>query len=165
MATLLETVMRKYAIPCRIWINGDVKSWKKHHYFSFFIDIITANRGYGLVQGYYLGEYLESHSLLRIHKLRKACMTKFYNHNLRISAKGNMFYKKNNGIELIPLIELKDIPRFFKNVFRINGLKLPISNMNEFIGTIHKCKEEIIHDLLSPREMTTVEKYIRSHHE
>ena len=37
--------------------------------------------------------------------------------------------------------------------------------MNEFIVAIHKCRAEIIHDILSPQELTKVGQYIRKSHE
>ena len=50
MATLLETVMRKYTIPCRLWLNYDVKTLKFPYSFSFYIDIITATPKIGKVK-------------------------------------------------------------------------------------------------------------------
>lgn len=167
MATLLETVMRKYSIPCRLWLNYDVKTLKFPYSFSFYIDIITATPKIGKVKAFYNCQYLASNSSIKIRALSKDCNSVFLNNRLRIDTKGNILYlpsTPNNKI-FVPLMDLKDIPRFFKKLFEKNAFKVAISNMDEFIASINKCREEIIHDLLSPQELTKVAQYMRKQHE
>ena len=78
---------------------------------------------------------------------------------------GNIYYLTYSDVRLLPIIDLKDIPRFFKKLLTQSCFKTPISNMNEFIGAIHQCRAEIIHDILSPQELTKVGQYIRKSHE
>jgi hypothetical protein len=165
MATLLETVMRKYTIPCRLWLNDDVKTWKFPYSFSFYIDIITATPKTGKEKAFYNCQYLASNSSIKIRALSKDCNSAFRNNRLRIDTKGNILYLPYDINIFVPLIDLKDIPRFFKKLLTQSCFKTPISNMNEFIIAIHKCKAEIIHDILSPQELTKVGQYIRKSHE
>ena len=165
MATLLETLMRKYAIPCRIWFNEDIEAWKSPYSFNFYIDIIYATPTIGTIKAFYRCKYLISNSSIQIKELSKNRNSKFYNNSLIVDTKGNISYLTCTLPTLAPLIDLKDIPRFLKKILTQSCFKTPISNMNEFIGAIHKCREEIIHDILSPQELTKVGQYIRKSHE
>ena len=165
MATLLETLMRKYTIPCRIWFNDDIEAWKSPYSFSFYIDIIYATPTIGTLKAFYKCRYSISNSSIKIIESSKNHNLKFYNNRLIVDAKGNLSYLTGTRPKLAPLIDLKDIPRFFTKLLTQSCFKTPISNMNEFIGAIHKCREEIIHDILSPQELTKVGQYIRKSHE
>lgn len=165
MASLLETVMRKYTIPCRIWLNDNIEAWKSPNSFSFYIDIIYATPTIGTVKAFYRCKYLISNSSIQIKELSKNHNSKFYNNSLIVNTKGKISYLTGTLPTLAPLIDLKDIPRFFKKLLTQSCFKTPISNMNEFIVAIHKCRAEIIHDILSPQELTKVGQYIQKSHE
>ena len=165
MATLLETVMRKYSIPCRIFLNQDITKWSKPNSFEFYIDIISQISKQGIIKTFYIGNYSLSRHSIQISSVNTNQTLYIYNDKLRMDTNGNIYYLTYSVVRLLPIIDLKDIPRFFKKLLTQSCFKTPISNMNEFIGAIHQCRAEIIHDILSPQELTKVGQYIRKSHE
>lgn len=165
MASLLETFMQKYSIPCRIFLHHDITKWKQPNSFNFYIDIISQISKQGIIKAFYVGNYSLSRHSIQIGSVNTSNTIHLHNYKLRMDTNGNIYYLTYGAVQLLPIIDLKDIPRFFHNLSRKATFNLPISNMNEFIGAIHKCREEIIHDILSPQELTKVGQYIRKSHE